>query len=73
MFAILWLQSRFEEIYNDIVRRRDVLDAEDILALKQEDNRLFKTLQMSDEEIEQFLVFAGDFAFDTTLFKRRSE
>ena len=60
LFAILCLQSRFEEIYNDIVRRRDVLDAEDILALKQEDNRLFKTLQMSDEEIEQFLVFAGD-------------
>lgn len=61
LFAILCLQSRFEEIYNDMVRRRDVLDSEDLLSLQQEDNPLFRTLQMTEEEIDRFLVFAGDF------------
>lgn len=60
LFAILCMQSSFENIYNHIVNNRFDVDKKFLQDLLEEKNTLFEELEMDEKQISKFIVFARD-------------
>lgn len=60
LFAILCMQSSYEEIYNYVVNNRYGLDAKFINDLAEEKNTIFSDFEMVEKQVARFVAFAKD-------------
>lgn len=61
LFALLCMQSSYEEVYNYIASNRLDIDGEFFKELKNQKSNIFNELEMNEKEIEDFLKFSKEF------------
>jgi hypothetical protein len=58
LFALLCMQSRFDKIYDYIVLNRETIDKDFLEGLTEDDSNIIKGMDISDDETQDFCIFA---------------
>ncbi len=64
LFVLLCLQSRYENVYNYLIRNKDDVDIEMLQDLQNEESELLKSFNMDDKTTVSFINFA-EYMFQT--------